>query len=124
MKRIVGERVDVSARIFRDGHDALGAAVRYRPAGTTRWQEVPLEPLGNDHWSGSFTVDRPGTWSFRVGAWTDRTDAGRQYPGALSDMREPYTHDGVPITVDGIVHSIAPTEYGLVITISVIYFQR
>ena len=71
-KRIVGERVDVSARIFRDGHDALGAAVRYRPAGTTRWQEAPLEPLGNDHWSGSFTVDCPGTWSFRVGAWTDR----------------------------------------------------
>ena len=71
-KRIVGESVDVSARIFRDGHDALGAVVRYRPAGTTRWQEAPLEPLGNDHWSGSFTVDRPGTWSFRVGAWTDR----------------------------------------------------
>jgi len=34
VKRIAGERVDVSARIFRDGHDILGAAARYRPAGT------------------------------------------------------------------------------------------
>ncbi|MDE3189434.1 MAG: alpha-1,4-glucan--maltose-1-phosphate maltosyltransferase [Acidobacteriota bacterium] len=72
VKRVAGERVEVTARIFRDGHDALGAAVRYRRAGTTRWQEAPLEPRGNDHWSGSFLVDTPGTWSFRVEAWTDR----------------------------------------------------
>ena len=72
VKRIAGERVDVAARIFRDGHDVVGAAVRYRPAGTARWQEAPLEPRGNDHWSGSFAVDRPGAWSFRIEAWTDR----------------------------------------------------
>ena len=72
VKRIAGERVDVAARIFRDGHDVVGAAVRYRPAGTARWQEAPLEPRGNDHWSGSFPVDRPGAWSFRIEAWTDR----------------------------------------------------
>jgi len=72
VKRTVGEEVEVAARIFRDGHDVLGAAVRYRPAGTARWQEALLESRGNDHWSGSFTVDRPGWWSFRIEAWTDR----------------------------------------------------
>jgi starch synthase (maltosyl-transferring) len=72
VKRIAGERVEVAARIFRDGHDALGAAVRYRPAGSTRWQEAPLESRGNDQWSGSFVVEKPGRWSFRVEAWTDR----------------------------------------------------
>jgi starch synthase (maltosyl-transferring) len=72
VKRIAGEHVDVHARVFRDGHDALGAAVRYRPPGASRWLELPLQPVGNDHWTGSFVVDRPGTWSFRIEAWTDR----------------------------------------------------
>ena len=72
VKRVVGDRVVVHARIFRDGHDVLGAAVRYRPPGTTRWLELPLEAQPNDHWVGLFVVDRPGMWSFRVEAWTDR----------------------------------------------------
>ena len=33
VKRTVGDRVDVTARIFRDGHDVLGAAVRYEGSG-------------------------------------------------------------------------------------------
>ena len=72
VKRTVGDVVDVHARIFRDGHDVLGAAIAYRAPGRTRWREAALEPLGNDHWSGSFVVDRPGTWTFRVDAWADR----------------------------------------------------
>jgi starch synthase (maltosyl-transferring) len=72
VKRTVGDRVDIQATIFRDGHEVLGAAVRYKPAGATRWQEAPLEALGNDDWAGSFAVDRCGTWCFRVEAWVDR----------------------------------------------------
>ena len=72
VKRIVGERVAVAARIFRDGHDVLGAAVRYRAPGASRWRDSRLEPLGNDRWGGSFEVDQPGTWCFRVEAWVDR----------------------------------------------------
>jgi starch synthase (maltosyl-transferring) len=65
-KRTEGGRVEVTATIFRDGHDQLGAAVRYKPAGTSRWLEAPLEALGNDQWAGSFRVDRCGTWTFRI----------------------------------------------------------
>jgi len=72
VKRTVGDRVDVAARVFRDGHELLGAAVRYRPAGATRWLEAPLVSLGNDEWAGSFTVERSGRWCFRVEAWVDR----------------------------------------------------
>jgi starch synthase (maltosyl-transferring) len=72
VKRSVGDRVTVGATIFRDGHELLGAAVRYKPNGATRWQEAPLEPLGNDRWAGSFEVDRCGAWGFRVEAWVDR----------------------------------------------------
>jgi starch synthase (maltosyl-transferring) len=72
VKRTVGERVEVTARIFRDGHETLGATIRYRGPGSTRWAETRLEPLGNDLWAGSFPVDRPGTWCFRIEAWIDR----------------------------------------------------
>jgi len=72
VKRTVGERVEVTARIFRDGHEALGAAVRVKPPGASRWSEEPLAPRSNDHWEGSFAVDQPGLWQFRVEAWVDR----------------------------------------------------
>jgi starch synthase (maltosyl-transferring) len=72
VKRTVGERVDVTARIFRDGHETLGATIRHRRPGSTRWAEAPLEPVGNDVWTGSFAVELPGLWCFRVEAWVDR----------------------------------------------------
>jgi starch synthase (maltosyl-transferring) len=72
VKHTAGERIEVTARIFRDGHETLGAAIRHRSPGSTGWTETSLEPLGNDFWSGSFEVDRPGLWSFRIEAWVDR----------------------------------------------------
>ncbi len=71
VKRTVGDRVEVWANVFRDGHEVLGVAIRYkRPGG--RWQEAPMHALGNDRWSGSFEVDRCGRWCYRVQAWHDR----------------------------------------------------
>ena len=75
VKRTVEDLVEVTARIFRDGHETLGAAIRHRGPGSTRWTEAPLEPLGNDVWRGSFAVNRPGLWSFRIEAWVDRVAA-------------------------------------------------
>src|ERR1700722_16919234 len=68
---IVGDRVHVSATIFKDGHDTLGAALRSKGPGAKRWQESPLALVGSDRFAGAFTPDRPGLWSFRVVAWTD-----------------------------------------------------
>src|SRR3954471_7069061 len=72
VKRTVGDRVDVRARIFRDGHETLGAAIRWKPRGATKWAESPLQPVGNDWWEGSFAADAAGEWCFRVEAWIDR----------------------------------------------------
>jgi starch synthase (maltosyl-transferring) len=72
VKATKGDEIAVTATIFRDGHDVLGAAVRYRAPGLRRWQEASMEPLGNDHWRGAFVVDKLGRWTFTVAAWTDR----------------------------------------------------
>jgi starch synthase (maltosyl-transferring) len=72
VKRTVGDRVDVYATVFKDGHDTLGGAVRIRGPGERTWREVKLESLGNDRFAGTFAPDRPGRWQFAVAAWTDR----------------------------------------------------
>ena len=67
-----GDQVGVAATIFKDGHDILRAVVRYRAAGSRRWLEAPLEPLGNDRWAGSFQPTGLGRWQFTIEAWVDR----------------------------------------------------
>ena len=70
-KATVGDRVAVSADVFRDGHDVLRAIVRFRQAGTRRWRERPLVAVGNDRWQGELEVTELGRWQFTVEAWTD-----------------------------------------------------
>jgi starch synthase (maltosyl-transferring) len=72
VKRTVGERVEVWADIFRDGHDVLRAAVRYRPPGGRRWREASMQEVESDRWTGSFEVTEAGWWQFTITAWTDR----------------------------------------------------
>jgi len=74
-KRCVGDIVEVSADVFRDGHDKLRAVVHYQAPGSGRWAEVPLEPIDAEldgvRWAGRFPVDRCGRWEFTIEAWTD-----------------------------------------------------
>jgi starch synthase (maltosyl-transferring) len=71
-KRVVGEPCVVSADIFKEGHDQLGARVRYRCPGEGEWAYVamPYDPDA-DRWAGAFALDRIGEWRFTVEAWTD-----------------------------------------------------
>jgi starch synthase (maltosyl-transferring) len=78
-KAVVGERVEVSADVFRDGHDILAAQVRWRPlnggrraAKVGKWQTAPLTDVGNDRWRGVFEPTTLGMHSVVVEAWTDR----------------------------------------------------
>jgi starch synthase (maltosyl-transferring) len=77
VKRTVGERVDVSATVIRDGHDILGASVLYREPGKRRFQSAPLEPVGNDVFAGWFAVTSCGRWEYLVEAWSDRAATWR-----------------------------------------------
>ena len=71
VKREVGDTVTVEADIFKEGHDAIAAAVRYRPEDEEAWREARMAFVDNDRWAGAFTVDRNCRWLFTVVAWTD-----------------------------------------------------
>jgi starch synthase (maltosyl-transferring) len=73
-KRIVGERVEISAAIFGEGHDKIAAAVIWRPADETAWHEAPMapaQPAGLDVWSARIPLERLGRHEFTVIAWRD-----------------------------------------------------
>jgi starch synthase (maltosyl-transferring) len=70
-KRIVGEALDVSADIFKEGHDLLAAAIRYRARDQADWRTAPLRPTDNDGWAGSFRLDANTRYRYTVEAWTD-----------------------------------------------------
>jgi starch synthase (maltosyl-transferring) len=72
VKRVPGERVTVTADIFADGHDELGAVVLYRKAGEAEWREAPMRPVTNDRWQGFFTVEAIGGYEYIVEGWVDR----------------------------------------------------
>jgi starch synthase (maltosyl-transferring) len=73
-KRTVGERVDVTADIFGDGHDHIRAQVLYRKQDDHNWQHVEMKPGYNDNWRGSFYVPEKTVYVFTLQAWVDHFD--------------------------------------------------
>ncbi len=73
-KRIVGDTVRITASIYGDGHDHLGARLQYRRADERTWRHAPFHPLGNDVWQAEFVADSIGGWVYTVQAWVDHFD--------------------------------------------------
>jgi starch synthase (maltosyl-transferring) len=95
-KRTVGEWVEVSADVFRDGHEILRAQVRYRGPGDAGWSATPMRwidrEVDGDRWAGAFEVDRVGRWEFTVEAWSDlfatwRDELRRKVESGQHDLR-------------------------------------
>jgi starch synthase (maltosyl-transferring) len=72
-KAVTGESVAVTATVFREGHDAVGANVVLRGPGNRRGPWTPMRELeaGSDRWGAQVTPTAPGRWSYRVEAWSD-----------------------------------------------------
>ncbi|MFD4770500.1 alpha-1,4-glucan--maltose-1-phosphate maltosyltransferase [Streptomyces niveus] len=72
-KAVSGETFQVTATVFREGHDAVGANVvlrgpEGRPAPWTPMRE--LAP-GTDRWGADVTPTSEGRWTYKVEAWSD-----------------------------------------------------
>jgi starch synthase (maltosyl-transferring) len=82
-KAVVGDSVEVSADIFRDGPDLLLALIRYKGPQDSRWSESPMHAVGNDRFSGTFIPTTIGRYKVTIEAYTDhfgtwRRDLGRR----------------------------------------------
>ncbi|MFF5755021.1 alpha-1,4-glucan--maltose-1-phosphate maltosyltransferase [Streptomyces longwoodensis] len=70
-KAVVGESFEVSATVFREGHDAVAANVVLRDPEGRPGPYTPMRELapGTDRWGATVRADAPGTWSYTVEAW-------------------------------------------------------
>jgi starch synthase (maltosyl-transferring) len=89
VKAVAGDTVEVSADIWKDGHELLKAAVIWRKLDPAElraphvpllpdpakkgWREAPLrsEYAFNDRWFGQVPLDEVGPYAFSIVAWTD-----------------------------------------------------
>ena len=71
IKRIVGEKIVVTANIFADGHDVVATCVKFKHEKDKKWQEVRMTEMGNDEWTATFKVEKQGHYSYFVEAWVD-----------------------------------------------------
>ncbi|MEU9415270.1 alpha-1,4-glucan--maltose-1-phosphate maltosyltransferase [Streptomyces sp. NPDC048272] len=72
-KAVVDEVFEISATVFREGHDAVSAHVVLRdPSGRLR-PPVPLRELapGTDRWGARVSAEVEGRWTYTVEAWSD-----------------------------------------------------
>ncbi|HEX7994380.1 MAG TPA: maltotransferase domain-containing protein, partial [Streptosporangiaceae bacterium] len=86
-KAVVGETVPVSATVFREGHEMLGAGVVLRDPAGNCLPIVTMSELtaGTDRLGADVTPTTEGIWHFQVQAWGDpiahwRHDAAIKVP--------------------------------------------
>ncbi len=71
VKRVVGDRVRVTAAIYTDGHDHVAARLLYKREAEKAWRHAPFQEVGNDLWEAEFVADAIGGWTYSVQAWVD-----------------------------------------------------
>jgi starch synthase (maltosyl-transferring) len=71
VKRIAGETFNVSADIFKEGHDVLAAVLKYRRKKDATWHEAPMKEGDNDRWYGMFTPGENARYIYTIEAYTD-----------------------------------------------------
>ncbi|MFF7446407.1 MULTISPECIES: maltotransferase domain-containing protein [unclassified Streptomyces] len=82
-KAVPGETFQVTATVFREGHDAVAANVvltdpEGRPGPWTPMRE--LAP-GSDRWGADVTPDAVGRWTYHVEAWSHPIATWRHHAG-------------------------------------------
>lgn len=82
IKRMIGRTIEVSADIFKDGHDLIAARILYRRPAETEFRIAPFSyRFDPDRWHGSFKVDQIGLWQYTLEAWPDRFGTWRSELG-------------------------------------------
>ncbi|MDI3418504.1 alpha-1,4-glucan--maltose-1-phosphate maltosyltransferase [Streptomyces luteolus] len=72
-RAVPGEVFEVSATVFREGHDSVAADVVLTDPDGVDGRRIPMRLVapGTDRYAAQVSAAREGDWSYRVEAWTD-----------------------------------------------------
>jgi starch synthase (maltosyl-transferring) len=71
VKREAGDSLEVTADIFKDGHDLFAADVKLRKIGTDSWQEASMRFIDNDRWGAEISLTTVGAHEYTIVAYPD-----------------------------------------------------
>lgn len=71
IKRIIGQKIKVTANVFSDGHDVVVCSVKYKHEKEKKWQEIRMKETANDEWIAEFKVEKQGFYSYLIEGWVD-----------------------------------------------------
>ncbi len=77
IKREVGDRLSVTADIFREGHDKIAAVLQYRLQGHVAWSEVDMTYIDNDRWGATIELTENARYEYRIEAVPDPFESWR-----------------------------------------------
>jgi starch synthase (maltosyl-transferring) len=78
IKREVGDRIEVTADVFKEGHDVLGVMLRHRKSSDPDWDETPMRHVDNDRWLGSFDLIENTRYQYTIAAYVQSFASWRQ----------------------------------------------
>jgi len=73
VKREVGDTMDVTCNIFKDGHDLIKAVILCRLADSSEWWETPMTEVnhGLAQWHGQLWFGTNARYIYTIEAWVD-----------------------------------------------------
>src|SRR5215216_4700722 len=72
VKRVQGDILEVTADIFKDGHDKIAAVVKYRRQDEDDWREAEMRFVDNDRWAGEILLTDNTRYVYTIEAFPDR----------------------------------------------------
>lgn len=80
-KREAGDLLEVTADIFKDGHDRFFADLLLRTCDSETWSRAPMRFIDNDRWGGVIQLGEPGSYEYTItavpdpwGSWLEDTE--------------------------------------------------
>lgn len=71
VKRVIGDKIKITADIYCDSHDVLSAEVLHKFQDDKEWKAAEMEFVINDEWKAEFPLDSMGSYFYTVRAWVD-----------------------------------------------------